>query len=220
MEVNEIILFGLKMRSKVSKRGALISLEGDKAYLVNNQRTAAFRIHGKDFGTGTFYSNEATPDCKIYRDDGLVVFQRVKDKKVERISIPEKDLPVEKFEKTFEEYYSEPDTPLREEIFSLIDDDILFTTLRLEGGKTIVEQTRSDGSVRIERELTTKTLAGILGKTKNKKITFFTRDFTCLDLSFISNIKIWIKDEKSPLSIKAKFKNGTLEGIISPAIYG
>ena len=206
MQYKDLIEFGREVRTTTSKRGAIIQLEGNTAYITNERASIVMKIDlSADLGTGTFYASEAPIEAtRIQRRDGKVFFEIPRYGSSRYIYLPEKVLFGEKVEGVITSKFVEPSISLDGNIFSDVLPNVLITHLKV-GDKTLeLNQKRSDGSAEIGA--TFKIFDEGKGSMK-----FFTTDFILL--SKLAQCKVAFGSDS--LSVSAMLKGSKIVGLIS-----
>lgn len=221
--LSEILAFGREFRTSTSRRGALIQLEGKKAYITNEKRSALFILESpEELGTGTFYSVEVPSFAKSIerRDDKVrVVLEKTLARHNVRqdLLIPDKGSISEEVEKAIKTLYTEPIVALPEMIFTLLNPSFLITEIELEKNLLRLKQTRSDGTVQFDTEVDLNVGFSEVNHEPSGKIAVFTSDLYVLR-DKIKNTTSYLK-QGLPISIRGNFGNMKLTGIIGQVKY-
>lgn len=214
-----LVSLGRAMKTTSSRLGALVQLEGDVAYLVNESRSVALEIKfKKKLGEGTFYSAEAPLSTELVaRRDGKVLFQWKEEGKIKRVLVPEKKPVKEKVAEAIGKYFRKDSlVKVPHSFLDDLDEDSLAARLKFEGRELRVIQRRSDGSVELNYSYP---LVGKSSEVNSEEVTVFTRDLRAFR-GLVSDLFLGIAGSRSPLSVLARTNfNSVLRGVIAYLVY-
>jgi len=223
-ELEGLIALGKGMRTTSATRGALIQLEGDTAYMVNEPRSIALRLKFDDqeLGDGTFYAGEAVPGAhRVQRRGDKVLFEWRERGKVRRKMVPDRAPIDEKVEDALRRYGAHPDDHVRVPT-SVLDDlnrNILTTRISVRNNKVVTRQLRSDASE--EHEVETELRRGLIAveHPDTPETTVFTADLYVMR-GLVDELQVAFGDGGRPLSIRGRFNFGAeFEGVIAHMVY-
>lgn len=215
-----LIAFGRAMKTGSQRQGALIQLEGDVAYLVNESRSLALKMRfRKSLGSGTFYATEAPTTAKRVerRPGGKVLFGWSSGGVSRSVIVPEKGAIKEKVEKALSAYFDKSQlAPVPKNLLEDLDRDILVTRLKVSRGKIYVVQRRSDGRVEL---VNSYAIAGIRGDLETEEVSVLTSDLLPFK-GLTKRLLLGISGSRKPVSVAAEFKfGGAAIGLISYLVY-
>jgi len=217
-----LVNFARQMKTTSATRGALIQLEGNVAYLVNEHKSFTLKAEFPEpLGTGTFYASEAPVKTEIVeRRDERVRFCWKERGKIKDIFVPDKRPIKEKAEEVFQRYWREPNVKVP---ITFLDDllpDILVTRLRVKGDEIITIQKRSDGTVQLNNRV--KLRIGLMEAPNypdSGEVSVFTQDLYVLRGNIRNPLMISVK-ENSPVCIAGYFTfGGKFKGVIAHLVY-
>ena len=212
-KLDELIEFGRNMKTVSSKKGALVLLKREGAYLINDRHTVAF-VFASDLGTGCFYAEEAPKGTQEVKSRGEKTLFATKSKGIKRhIFVPTKQEFDDELNETFVTYWAEPLVTLPPQVFSAIDPAILVTSLSFYQNKIIVTQKRTDGVVELESIIDLNYGFVTQEVEDSNIITIYTNDF--LLLNSFKNPKISIISNDHPLMIRGTLKAMPVRGLIA-----
>ncbi|MBU1173488.1 MAG: hypothetical protein KKD44_28305 [Proteobacteria bacterium] len=218
-----LIRIGRAMRTTYTNaRGGLIQLKGNSAYLINDQRSAILKIDLKeDIGEGTFYSSEIPVDAEtITLRDDRVMFEWMDGGKTRRVLIPNKGDYSKLIEKILKKEFKEPDVPINDELFDLLDKTILLTRLEvIDGNKLLVVQQKANGEVELQNEIPlNKGLSSAFGDEEYEGATkVISSDLLSLKGVVKSPLKFKM-GENHPLSVSGTIENMPIKALFSHTI--
>ena len=216
-EFELIVQIGRKMGGT---RGGEIHLEGNEAFVTNVKRSSLYHfIMNNTIGTGNFYAGQALINSEsVSRRDDKVVFNWIEKGMKGRAFIPNIDSIKDDFVTRFSSDFNEDlKIPVPGKIFEVIQ-DLLITKLQVVDSKLQIKQTRSDGSVGFESELTLS--SGLIDEEypDTDEISIFTNDLTILSPVIDDQFFIGIDNDK-PMSLLVINPLGKIRALIGTLEY-
>lgn len=213
----DLVKFCRNFRTPHTTRGIQIQLENDIAYVTNKVGSIFYRLQFKEkLGTGTFSAFQATPNAKkIERRDGKVLFERKEGTEKRRMFLGEKRAFGEIVERVLNKYTKTPNFQLNPSFLENLDNDIPFTRFIVNEKNLIIQQTRSDGSMKKEDIIP----SGLRINPISADVSIFTSDIFGFKDNVIGKIGLFL-ETKTPLSLTCRMRFGAdVKGIIGYVVY-
>ena len=221
-EFEGLVGLGRLMKTSSATRGALIQLEGNEAFMVNEPKSITLHLRfNEKIGDGTFYAGEVPTVAEVVsRRDNKVLFQWKERGKVRRLFVPDKEAFRANSEEALSKYYKEPDIRIPLDFLDDLQKEILVTRLRIKGDEIQTTQKRSDGTVMLENLVKlNRGLAESEDYPDSGEVTVFTQDLFVLK-GFVRNPLFMKIVEGSPVSIRGGLTFGAkFRGVISHLVY-
>ncbi len=214
-----LVALGRISKTGNARRGAVIELDGNVAYMMNEKHSLMLKITSPTFlGTGAFCSSDALSNAiKVQDRSGKIAFTVNAEGKEKVFLVPAETSIKDACELAFNTYYKmTPDNPGFDisNILTEIDPDILLSTISAEGNNVKLVQTRSDASVRIET-------ASPIGKgffrvdvPPTGDVAFFTQDLVSLQPYLARPVNATITP-KEPINISSSLQGSPVKGLIT-----
>lgn len=221
-EFGGLITLGRAMRTTSARMGALIQLEEDVAYLVNEPRSLAMKIQFKEsLGTGTFYAGEAiSVASRVQRRDPKVLFEWRELGKIRRVLVPNKDPIKDKVEEVLgRNFKKEGMVKVPTDMLDDLSKDILVTRLRAKNNEIHTVQRRSDGTVELNNSY--KLSRGLVERKypDTEEVSIFTMDLYVLK-GLVNDLYLNFWGPTVPVSVASRLNFGALlVGVIAFLVY-
>lgn len=221
-EFEGLVTLGRAMRTTSARMGALIQLEGDTTYLVNEPRSLALKLKFKEaLGTGTFYAGEAISlASRVQRREEKVLFEWKERGGLKRVLVPNKDSIKDDVEGVLTEHFRKDGmVKVPTDLLDGLSKDLLVTRLRIEGNQIHTVQRRSDGTVELNNSYDLARGWSESEYPNTEQVTVFTADLYVLK-GLAVDLYLNIAGAEKPVSVASKLNfNASLIGVIAYMIY-
>jgi len=220
-EFEGLVTLGRAMRTTSARMGALIQLESDIAYLVNETHLALKLKFKEAFGTGTFYAGEAVSSAsRVQRRDEKVLFEWKERGGLKRVLVPNKDSIKDNVEAVLAEHFKKDGmVKVPTDLLDGLSKDLLVTRLRVEGNQIHTVQRRSDGSVELNNSYDLARGWSEAEYPNTEQVTVFTADLYVLK-GLAVDLYLNIAGAEKPVSVASRLNfNASLLGVISHMVY-